>query len=106
MAAAKVVLVEGILLLSSAALRQSFDFSIFVDTPPDICLLRRIRRDIIERGRTLASVIEQYERTVRPSYFAFVDPSREYADMVVANDEQNPIDLDAITKKIHGLLAQ
>ncbi len=105
-AAAKVVLVEGILLLSSAALRQSFDFSIFVDTPPDICLLRRIRRDIIERGRTLASVIEQYERTVRPSYFAFVDPSREYADMVVANDEQNPIDLDAITKKIHGLLAQ
>lgn len=103
---ARVILVEGILLLSSAALRPSFDLSIFVDAPPDICLLRRIRRDINERGRTLASVMEQYERTVRPSYFAFINPSREYADMVVANDEQNPIDLDAITKKIHGLLAR
>lgn len=103
---ARVILVEGILLLSSAALRPSFDLSIFVDAPPDICLLRRIRRDINERGRTLASVIEQYERTVRPSYFAFINPSREYADMIVANDEQNPINLDAITKKIHGLLAR
>ncbi len=100
---ARVILVEGILLLSSAALRQIFDVSIFVDTPLDICLLRRIRRDMSERGRSLDSVIDQYERTVRPAYFAHVNPSREYADMVLAHDGQNHTALETIRMKIHRL---
>lgn len=101
---AKVILVEGILLLSSADLRQSFDIRIFVDTPLDICLMRRIRRDIEERGRSLNSVIDQYERTVRPSYFAFVNPSREYADMVITHDEQDDSAVEMIKARIHQLL--
>lgn len=102
---ARVILVEGILLLSSAALRQNFDISIFVDTPLDICLMRRIRRDMNERGRSLASVIDQYERTVRPSYFAFVNPSREYADLVVTHDEQDDTALETIKTKIYRLIS-
>lgn len=100
----KVILVEGILLLSSAELRQIFDISIYVDTPLDICLMRRIRRDMEERGRTLESVIDQYERTVRPSYFAFVNPSRIYADMVISHDEPGETSVEAIKHKIHRLI--
>lgn len=102
---AKVILVEGILLLSSAALRQIFDISIFVDTPLDICLMRRIRRDMDERGRSLDSVIDQYQRTVRPAYFAFVNPSREYADMVITHDEHDESAIEMIKTKIHRLIA-
>lgn len=101
---AKVILVEGILLLSSAALRQIFDISIFVDTPLDICLMRRIRRDMSERGRSLDSVIEQYQRTVRPAYFAHVNPSRQYADMVLAHDDPHHAGLETIRQKIQQLI--
>lgn len=103
---AKVILVEGILLLSSAELREIFDISIFVDTPLDICLMRRIRRDMEERGRSLDSVINQYQRTVRPAYFAFVNPSREYADMVITHGEREDSAIDMIKTKIHRLVAQ
>lgn len=103
---AKVILVEGILLLSCAELRQIFDISVFVDTPLDICLMRRIRRDMEERGRTLESVIDQYERTVRPSYFAFVNPSREYADMVISHDESGETSVAAVTHRIHRLIPE
>jgi len=100
----RVILVEGILLLSSVPLRQIIDFSVFVDTPLDICLMRRIRRDMEERGRSLASVIEQYERTVRPSYFAFVNPSREYADMIVTHEDQDDAAVEMVKNRIHRLL--
>jgi uridine kinase len=104
--AARVILVEGILLLTDKRLRENFDISVFMDTPLDICLLRRIKRDIEDRGRSLHSVIEQYETTVRPSYFEFIEPSRQYADLVVTRGGQNQIAIDMIKASIRQLTAR
>jgi adenylyl-sulfate kinase len=79
---------------------------VFMDTPLDICLLRRIKRDIEDRGRSLHSVIEQYETTVRPSYFEFIEPSRQYADLVVTRGGQNQIAIDMIKASIRQLTAR
>ena len=79
----RVIILEGILLLTDKRLREQMDFSIFVDTPLDICLMRRIRRDVNERGRTLDSVIAQYNKTVRPMYLQFIEPTKQYADIIV-----------------------
>lgn len=103
---ARVVLVEGILLLTDKSLRENFDISVFMDTPLDVCLLRRIRRDIEERGRSLHSVVEQYETTVRPAYFEFIEPSRQYADLVVTRGGQNQIAIDVIKANIRQLMAK
>jgi uridine kinase len=105
-APARVVMVEGILLLTDAKLREQFDISVFMDTPLDICLLRRIKRDIEERGRTLQSVTEQYEQYVRPAFFDFIFPSKQYADLVVTRGGQNEIAIDIIKTKIRQLLAE
>jgi uridine kinase len=104
--AAKVILVEGILLLNDAKLRQQFDISVFMDTPLDICLLRRIKRDLEDRGRSLASVTEQYETTVRPAFFEFIAPSKQFADLVVTRGGKNQIAIDIIKAKIRQLLAE
>ena len=82
-ASAPVVLVEGILVLADPDLRKLFDLRIYVDTDPDLRLARRIRRDIIERGRTVESVLAQYESTVRPMHLEFVEPSKRYADLII-----------------------
>ena len=103
-AAPRVLLVEGILLLSVPELRDCFDVRIFVDTPLDLCLLRRIRRDTEERGRSLHSVIEQYERTVRPAYYQHIAPARQYADLVVTGGGENTVAIDLITTKIRQLI--
>lgn len=84
----KVIIIEGILLLTDKRLREELDFSIFVDTPLDICLMRRIKRDVNERGRTLNSVIEQYNKTVRPMFLQFIEPSKQYADIIVPRGEK------------------
>ena len=105
-APAKVVMVEGILLLTDEKLREQFDISVFMDTPLDICLLRRIKRDIEERGRTLQSVTEQYEQYVRPAFFDFIFPSKQFADLVVTRGGQNEIAIDIIKTKIRHLLAE
>lgn len=105
-APAKVIMVEGILLLTDPALRQEFDIAVFMDTPLDICLLRRIKRDIEERGRTLQSVAEQYEQYVRPAFFDHIFPSKQYADLVVTRGGQNEIAIDIIKTKIRQLLAE
>ncbi|MCK7458314.1 uridine kinase [Idiomarina aminovorans] len=105
-APAKVVMVEGILLLTDEKLREQFDISVFMDTPLDICLLRRIKRDIEERGRTLQSVTEQYEQYVRPAFFDFIFPSKQFADIVVTRGGQNEIAIDIIKTKIRQLLAE
>ena len=105
-APAKVVMVEGILLLTDEKLREQFDISVFMDTPLDICLLRRIKRDIEERGRTLQSVTEQYEHYVRPAFFDFIFPSKQFADLVVTRGGQNEIAIDIIKTKIRQLLAE
>jgi len=102
---AKVILVEGILLLTDARLREQFNITVFMDTPLDICLLRRIKRDVEERGRTISSITEQYENYVRPAFFEFIAPSKQYADLVVTRGGKNQIAIDIIKTKIRTLLA-
>ncbi|MEM7359973.1 MAG: uridine kinase [Pseudomonadota bacterium] len=102
--AAKVIIVEGILLLTDARLREQFDIKLFVDTPLDICLLRRIARDMEERKRSLKSVTEQYQSTVRPMFYEFIEPCKQYADMVVTRGGKNRIAIDLLKQKISSLL--
>jgi uridine kinase len=78
-----VVIIEGILLYVDRQLRERFDVRVFIDTEPDIRLIRRMRRDIVERGRTVESVIDQYLTTVRPMHYQFVEPSKRYADIII-----------------------
>lgn len=99
-----VVIVEGILLFHFAEIRDLLDIRIFVDTPPDIRLLRRITRDIRERSRTLESVTEQYLRTVRPMHEEFVEPSKRHADVIVPEGGHNEIAIDMIASRIRLLL--
>lgn len=96
----KVIIIEGILLLTDKRLRGEMDFSIFVDTPLDICLMRRIKRDVNERGRTLDSVIEQYNKTVRPMFLQFIEPSKQYADIIVPRGGKNRVAIDVLKAKI------
>ena len=84
-----VVIAEGILLFENEALRSLFDIKVFVDTDSDIRLIRRIKRDVSERGRSLSSVLSQYEKTVKPMHEAFVEPSAEYADIVIKEGAHN-----------------
>ncbi|WP_272677087.1 uridine kinase [Providencia sp. PROV160] len=96
----KVIIIEGILLLTDKRLRGEMDFSIFVDTPLDICLIRRIKRDVNERGRTLDSVIDQYNKTVRPMFLQFIEPSKQYADIIVPRGGKNRVAIDILKAKI------
>ncbi|CUR53440.1 Uridine kinase [Serratia symbiotica] len=96
----KVIILEGILLLTDSRLRQEMNFSIFVDTPLDICLMRRMRRDVNERGRSIDSVMAQYKKTVRPMFFQFIEPSKQYADIIVPRGGKNRIAIDILKAKI------
>jgi uridine kinase len=84
-----VILVEGILIYAEPELRKRINFKVFVDTESDIRLIRRIRRDINERGRTIDSILEQYERTVQPMYVEFVEPSKRFADIIITRGGHN-----------------
>lgn len=77
------VIVEGILVLADKDLRKLFDVRVYIDTEPDVRLIRRLQRDILERGRTVESVLRQYEKTVRPMHYQFVEPSKRYADIII-----------------------
>jgi len=99
-----VVIVEGILLYHMKALRDLFSLKLFIDTPLDICLARRVERDVNERGRTVDSVLSQYQKTVRPMYQEFVEPSKFYADLIVPMGGRNPIALDVLDSKIRQLI--
>lgn len=96
----EVVIAEGILLFHVPEIRDILDIRIFVDTPADIRLLRRITRDIRDRGRTLESVTEQYLRTVRPMHDEFVEPSKRYADVIIPEGGYNDIAIDMVTSRI------
>ena len=96
----EVVIAEGILLFHVPEIRGILDIRIFVDTPADIRLLRRITRDIRDRGRTLESVTEQYLRTVRPMHDEFVEPSKRYADVIIPEGGYNDIAIDMVTSRI------
>lgn len=101
---AKIIIVEGILLLSDPDLCNEFDIKVFIDTPLDICLMRRMQRDIEERGRSLPSVIEQYQATVRPMFYQFIEPSKHNADVVVTRGGRNRVAIDILKSKIKQLL--
>lgn len=100
----KIIVLEGILLFAETMLRDRIDICIFMDTALDICLIRRIRRDVIERGRTLPSVLEQYEKTVRPMYYQFIEPSKRYADIIIPRGGENRIAIDMIKTKLRSVL--
>ncbi len=91
-----VVLLEGILILAVAAVRELIDVKLFVDTDPDIRLIRRLRRDLAERGRTVESVIDQWTETVRPMHLEFVEPSKRYADLIIPEGGFNTVALDVV----------
>ncbi len=99
-----VILVEGILVFAEADLRKIFDVKIFVDTPPDIRFIRRLQRDIVERGRTVESVINQYETTVRPMHLEFVEPSKRHADVIIPEGGLNTVAMDMVVARIESLL--
>jgi uridine kinase len=100
----QIIVLEGILLFVESYLRDLMDIKIFMDTSLDICLLRRLKRDIMERERTLDSIMEQYHQTVRPMYFQFIEPSKRYADMIVPRGGENRIAIDMIKAKMRELL--
>ena len=90
--------------MNDAQLRELTDIKIFVDTPMDISFIRRLKRDILERGRTMESVITQYENTVRPMFLKFIEPSKRYADIIVPHGGKNRIAIEVIQAKMRDLL--
>ena len=98
-------IVEGILIFSDPRLLEQLDVKVFVDTPDDIRFIRRLKRDLAERGRTVDSVIEQYIATVRPMHMQFVEPSKRYADVIIPEGGHNLVSIDLISGKIRERLA-
>lgn len=99
-----VILLEGILIFVNRELREMMDIRIYVDTDADIRLIRRLKRDIGERGRSLQSVIDQYTQTVRPMHLEFVEPSKRYADVIVPTGGENVVALEMICARIERML--
>jgi len=99
----KIILVEGILLLSHPELRESFDIKVYMDTPLDICLIRRIQRDTVERERSIDSVTSQYLETVRPMYHQYIEPSKQWADIVITRGGKNRMAIEVLKAKIRQL---
>lgn len=99
----KIILVEGILLLSNPQLRNCFDIKVYMDTPLDICLIRRIERDTKERDRSLESITNQYLTTVRPMYYQFIEPSKAWADLVITRGGKNRMAIEVLKAKIRQL---
>ena len=102
----KVIIVEGILIFENKELRDLMDIRIFVDTDADVRLCRRIKRDVNKRGRTLESVLSQYQQTVKPMHEMYVEPSKKYADIVVPEGGKNVVALDMITGRIRRHLEE
>ncbi|MDG6882130.1 Uridine kinase [Phocoenobacter uteri] len=102
----RVIILEGILLLTDEKIRNEVDMSIFVDAPLDICFIRRLKRDMEERGRTMDSVISQYNKTVRPMFLQFIQPSKQYADIIVPRGGKNRVAINILKAQIRQLLGQ
>jgi uridine kinase len=101
----RIVIVEGILIFAEPRLLEQMDVKVFVDTPDDIRFIRRLGRDIAERGRTLDSVVEQYMGTVRPMHMQFVEPSKRFADLIIPEGGHNLVSIDLISGTIRERLA-
>ena len=100
-----IVIVEGILIYADPRLLEQMDIKVFVDTPDDVRFIRRLRRDLAERGRTVESVIEQYIGTVRPMHMQFVEPSKRHADVIIPEGGHNLVSIDLLSGKIRERLA-
>jgi len=101
---AKIIILEGILILEDERIRNLADIKIFVEADEDLRFIRRLKRDIVERGRTLESVIEQYLEAVKPMHYAFVKPTKRYADIIIPNDISHDVAVDLINAKIMTIL--
>lgn len=102
---ARIVVVEGILVLWEPTLRERFDLKIFVDTPADLRFIRRLQRDVSERGRTVASVIDQYLTTVRPSHDRFIEPSKRHADVIIPEGGLNRPAIEVLLARVREIAA-
>mgnify|MGYP000548302102 CR=1 FL=1 len=102
--AQSIILVEGILIFAEPDLRSLFDIKLFVDTDSDLRFIRRLKRDIAERGRTVETVINQYMTTVRPMHLEFVEPSKRYADVIVPEGGFNLVAIDMVADRIRGMM--
>jgi len=102
----KLIVVEGIMLLEDGELREVLDLKIWVETSPDLRFIRRLKRDMEERGRSLDSVIRQYLSTVRPMHLRFVEPSRRYADLIIAGEGEAGVELDMVVERVKSLLGE
>jgi uridine kinase len=102
----RVALVDGILVFAEPRLREVFDVKLYVDADADIRFIRRLRRDIAERGRTMESVVKQYLDTVRPMHLDFVEPSKRYADVIIPEGGYNQVAMDMVVARIERLLTQ
>lgn len=101
---ARILIVDGILILSEPELRKRMNMRIFVDTDDDIRLIRRLRRDLIERGRSAESVLDQWERSVRPMHLEFVEPSRRHAHVIIPEGGHNSVAIDMLVTKLAAVL--
>ncbi len=101
-----VILVEGILVFVDEELREMMDIKLYVDTPADIRFIRRLLRDINERGRTVDSVVEQYQTTVRPMHMKFVEPTKDFADIIIPEGGHNDVAMEMVIGRIETLLAE
>ncbi len=99
----KIILVEGILLFSDQNLRECFNIKVYMDTPLDICLIRRIKRDTVERDRSIESITEQYLKTVRPMYYQYIEPAKSFADLVITKGGKNRMAIEVLKAKIRQL---
>lgn len=103
---AKVIILDGILVLEDKRIRDLADIKIFVECDEDIRLIRRIKRDMIERGRSFDGIINQYLNTVKPMYHSFVSPTKRYADIIIPNDFSHSVALDLLVEKIKSILSK
>lgn len=95
-----IIIVEGILILHEPRLRKMFDLKVFVDTEADIRFIRRLRRDVRDRGRTMEAVVDQYLSTVRPMHLKFVEPGKEFAEIIIPEGGKNPRSIDLVVQSI------
>lgn len=102
---ADIIILEGILVLADEDLRDLMDIKVYVDTDDDIRFIRRLERDLKERGRSLDSVIDQYLATVKPMYHQFIEPTKRYADIIVPEGGENNVAIDMLTTKMRSVLA-
>lgn len=101
-----IIILEGFLVLEDPKIRELLDIKIFVDTDPDVRIIRRILRDIRERGRSLESVVDQYMNTVRPMHLQFVEPTKRYADIIIPEGAQNLVAIDVVLAKIKAIMQE